>query len=99
MDGRAIHGAMTDREAAFGHDPWDPISWTIRSLMWRVAATIAAAVIWLSFTLLFLAFWAHGLTWFQDLAVGVVAFLVVIGGMTALWVAFGLRLFHRWAEA
>jgi len=90
---------MTDHDSAFGRDPWYPISWTFRSLMWRVAATIAAAVVWMSFILLYLAFWAHGFSWFQDVAIGVVAFLALIGGVVAIWVSFGLRLVRRWTEA
>jgi len=80
---------------------WDP-EWphafargTVTRLRRAVVASIVAAVSWISFTLLYVAFWAHGFTLFQSIAVIVVSLVILFGTLTAVWASFGLRWAHR----
>ncbi len=86
------------------HDPWDGsgdgehfVSGTIRAAVWRIVASIFAPIAWLSFTLLFLGFWAHGFTVAQDIVVGAVSALTLLGFLLAVWVSFGFRITRRWS--
>jgi hypothetical protein len=56
--------------------------------------SIAGAVGWICFTLLYVAFWAHGYSLFQSIIVIVVSLIVLAGVMAATWVSFGLRWAH-----
>jgi hypothetical protein len=85
-------------DSTFDHRGW-PDRWmsgTVSRLRWRVVATIAGAVTWISFTLLFVAFWAHGFSIFQSIVVIFVSLLVLGGTLAALWVSFGLRYHDLW---
>jgi hypothetical protein len=73
-------------------------SWAIRATLWRVAASIVLPIVWLAGTLLFFAFWSSGLTWFQDLTVGVAAGLSLLGTLLLVWVSYGFRLARRWVD-
>jgi hypothetical protein len=68
---------------------------TVTRLRRAVVATILAAVAWISFTLLYVAFWAHGFSLFQSLVVIAVSLIVLFGMLTATWVSFGMRWSHR----
>ena len=57
----------------------------------RIVATIAASVVWVSFTLLYLAFWAPRFTLVQSLVVGVVSLLALAGTLLATWISAGFR--------
>jgi hypothetical protein len=80
---------------------WDPdwphtvVKGTITRLRGAVVATIVAAVGWISFTLLYVAFWAHGFSLFQSLVVIFVSLLILFGTLAAVWASFGLRWAHR----
>jgi len=86
------HGGDDDDRGGF------PSSWTVRGALWRIAASIVAPVVWLSLTLLYLGFWAHGLNLFQEIVIGVVSLLTLVGALILLWVSFGIRLYHRWVD-
>jgi hypothetical protein len=80
---------------------WDP-EWphafakgTVSRLRRAVVASIVAGVAWVSFTLLYVAFWAHGFSLFQSLVVIFVSLLILFGSLAAVWVSFGLRWAHR----
>ena len=66
--------------------------------MWRVGASIALPIAWLSAMLLFYAFFATGLSLFQDVVVGVVAVLTLFAAMILVWVSFGFRLARHWVD-
>ncbi len=67
-----------------------------RSLRARVVASILGPVAWLSFTLLYVGFWAKGFSVFQSVIVILVSIIILAGLMAALWASFGMRQ-ARWA--
>jgi uncharacterized membrane protein YkgB len=66
------------------------------SLQFRVMATILGPVVWLSFTLLYVGFWARNFTVFQGVIVVLVSIMVLAGLMASLWAFWGMRQ-ARWA--
>ncbi len=76
----------------------DPFRSTVRGALWRVALTVLIPAAWISATILFLAFFAHGLSVFQEIAVLVSSGLLLVAAVAAMWVTFGLRMYHRWIE-
>ena len=60
-------------------------------MRWRVSASILLITGWLAFILLFAAFWAVGFTLFQNIMIGFVSLIVLIGSLAALWAAWGMR--------
>lgn len=75
-----------------------PAEWerALEGLRWRRMASIIGPVVWLSFTLLYVGFWAHGFTLFQSVIVILVSVIVLGGVMGAVWTAWGPRYGHRW---
>ncbi len=80
---------------------WDP-DWphafargTLSRLRRAVVASLVAAVAWISFTLLYVAFWAHGFSLFQSLVLIFVSLIVLFGTLAGVWISFGLRWAHR----
>lgn len=57
----------------------------------RVVASILGPVAWLSFTLLYVGFWAQGFTLFQSVIVILVSAIILAGLMGALWASWGMR--------
>jgi len=78
--------------------PEAPISATLTSLKYRIVASILVPVGWLSATLLYLAFWAHGFSLFQNVVLVVVSILVLFGVMAGIWISFGFRQARTWME-
>jgi hypothetical protein len=76
----------------------DSIHSTVRGALWRVALTVVVPAAWISATILFLAFFAHGLSAFQEIAVLVSSGLLLVAAVAAMWVTFGLRMYRRWVE-
>jgi hypothetical protein len=74
-----------------------PISETIRGAVLRGILSVVIPVVWISTTLVFLAFWATGFTFFQDFVIAIVSLLALFGVITAMWISFGVRLIRRWA--
>jgi hypothetical protein len=66
------------------------------SLRRRILATLALVVAWVSFTLLYVAFWATGFSLFQSIIVVVVSLLVLTAGVLGAWISFGLKFVDRW---
>ena len=60
------------------------------SLRRRILASIAGGVAWISFTLLYVAFWAHGFSVWQSLAIVLVSLVVLVGLLAGAWVSYGL---------
>ena len=58
--------------------------------------SILGPVAWLSFTLLYVAFWATGFTLFQSVVVILVSLIVLAGVMGAAWSSYGMRHAGRW---
>jgi len=59
----------------------------------RIVASIIGPVAWLSFTLLYVGFWAKGFSLFQSVILILVSVIVLVGVMSALWASWGIR--HR----
>jgi hypothetical protein len=76
-----------------------PVAWLFRGVVRRIVASVLLPVAWLSLTLLYLGFWAHGLTWVQDLIVGVVSVLTLFAALAVLWVTFGVQAYRHWVDA
>jgi hypothetical protein len=68
------------------------------SLRWRFLASLAAIVGWVSLTLLYVAFWAHGFSLFQNIIVIFVSLMLLAAFLVGAWVSFGLRFVGRWSE-
>jgi hypothetical protein len=71
---------------------------TLGRLRRRLVASIAGIVAWISFTLLYVAFWAPQFTLFQNIVVVIVSLVVLIGGLAVAWITFGLGFAHRWSD-
>jgi hypothetical protein len=81
-----------------GDDPGRLVSWTVRGALWRILASLLLPVLWVSATLLYLGFFAHGFDLWQEIVVGVVSVLTLFAAMAVVWVSFGFRLAHRWVD-
>jgi hypothetical protein len=57
----------------------------------RIVASILGPVAWLSFTLLYVGFWAQGFSLFQSVIVILVSVIILAGVMGALWASWGMR--------
>lgn len=66
----------------------------VRSWRGPVLVSILGPVGWLVFTLLYVGFWAGGLTLFQDVIVVLVSLLLLAGTMGAAWIVWGSRRFR-----
>jgi len=75
-----------------------PFSASLRGLKRRIIASILVPVAWLSGTLLYLAFWAHGFSLFQSVVLVVVSILVLFAVMAGIWISFGFRQARTWME-
>lgn len=68
----------------------------VRGWRRRILASILGPIAWIVVTLLYVGFWAHGFSLFQDVVVVLVSLLVLFGVFAALWVAWGARRVGRW---
>lgn len=64
----------------------------------RLVISIIAPVAWLSFTLLYVGFWATGFTVFQSVVVILVSALILGGVMGGLWTWWGPRYRRAWED-
>jgi len=64
----------------------------------RIVASIAGIAAWISFTLLYVAFWATRFSWFQSVVVVLVSLIVLTSVLAAAWVTFGLGFARRWSD-
>lgn len=69
---------------------------SFEGIRWRMLVSIIGPVAWLSFTLLYVGFWATGFTLFQSIIVIIVSALILGGLMGALWTSWGPRYRHGW---
>ena len=58
---------------------------------WRVAASILVGVSWISFVLLYAAFWSGPYSLFQSIVIVLVSFILLAGIMGAMWASWGMR--------
>ncbi len=64
----------------------------------RILVSVAAATAWISFTLLYVAFWAAHFSVFQDIVIVFVSLLVLAAVIVGSWVTLGIGFFHDWFE-
>ncbi len=57
----------------------------------RIILSIVGPIAWLSFTLLYVGFWATGFSIFQSIIILLVSILILGGLMGSVWTAWGLR--------
>jgi len=89
---------MTSDPMAHEH-PYDwSVSRTIGSVRTRIVATVLGTTAWISFTLLYLGFWAHGFSLVQNLIVIATSLILLFGIVVALWVSFGFGMARRWID-
>lgn len=62
-----------------------------RGMGWRIAVSVVSVFGWISFLLLFLAFWAASYSGLQIAVVIVVSIFVFIGANGAAWASWGAR--------
>lgn len=62
-----------------------------RGMRWRASLTVLMVTAWLVFILLFAAFWSDGLNLFQSIVVFFASLILLVGGIGALWAAWGMR--------
>lgn len=66
-----------------------------RSMMsgmrWRVAVSILIGVGWISFVLLYAAFWSGPYSLLQSIVIVLVSFILLAGIMGAMWASWGMR--------
>jgi hypothetical protein len=87
---------MTDSSFAHSwhrrhHGPWV-------GLRRAFLATLVGSVAWVCFTLLYVAFWAHGFSLFQSIVVVLVSILILGALVAGSWVSFGLRWAGDWDD-
>ena len=64
---------------------------SMSGIWWRVAASILVGVSWISFELLYAAFWAGPYSLFQSIVIVLVSFILLAGIMGAMWASWGMR--------
>lgn len=70
----------------------------MQGLVWRLAASFLLGVIWFTFLIIWLFFFASGYSGYQNLALIMVSIVITIGILAAIWLRFGLR-FARQVES
>ncbi len=89
---------MTHSEAALTSSRMSPVSQVVHGALIRVVLSILVPAIWISLTLVYVAFFAPSFTFFQDLVLVLVSILGLGAALLAMWVSFGLRIYHRWVD-
>jgi hypothetical protein len=83
-----------------GVESWhrSPFAHLVRGALVRVVLSVLIPVAWISLTLVYVAFFAPTFSVFQDIVLGIVSVLALVGALTVMWVSFGLRMFHDWVD-
>jgi multisubunit Na+/H+ antiporter MnhB subunit len=89
---------MTPHDGSDAHDLDSLVPWTVRGAFGRIAASVVLGAAWLSVTLVYLGFFAHGLNLWQVLVVGIVSVLALFAALVLLWVSFGFKVARRWVD-
>ena len=61
------------------------------SMIWPITATILAGVLWFAFIVLYLAFYAIDMNFWQKAAIFLAAGAIVGGIVAVFWVIYGLK--------
>ena len=87
------HSSATGGEST--HAEWEK---PLAGWRWRILVSILGPVAWLSFTLLYVGFWAKGFSLFQSVIVVLVSIILLAGVMGSIWVTWGPRYRHGWVD-
>lgn len=63
-----------------------------QGLAWRMAASFILGLLWFTFLIIWLFFFAIDYTFYQNLAMLLLSSVVALGFLIAIWLLFGLRL-------
>jgi len=82
---------------------WHPMnrsgfSDVVRGALVRVVLSILVPVVWISLTLIYVAFFAPTFTFFQDFVLVLVSGLGLLAALTVMWVSYGVGVYHRWMD-
>jgi hypothetical protein len=64
----------------------------------RIVLSLAVLVGWVSFVLLYVAFWATRFSLFQSIIVMIVSVVVLGGTLLGAWISFGLKFVGGWSD-
>lgn len=64
----------------------------------RILASLALLAGWVSFTLLYVGFWAGGFTLFQSVILGIVSLVILTTSLIGAWVSFGFGFARGWLD-
>jgi len=67
------------------------MDWGDRRVRRLAYASMLAFFVWLVFILLYALYWSTGFTFFQNLVVSVVSFLITAGVVGVLWMVLGMK--------
>jgi hypothetical protein len=70
----------------------------VRGALVRVVLSILVPVVWISLTLVYVAFFAPTFTFFQDFVLVLVSILGLLAALTVMWVSYGVGVYHRWMD-
>jgi hypothetical protein len=66
------------------------------SLRLRILVSLAVIAAWVSFTLLYVAFWAGHFSLFQSIIVVIVSLVLLTATLLGAWISMGLKFLDRW---
>jgi hypothetical protein len=89
---------MSHPEVTLHRLPQNNLSDVVRAALVRVVLSVLVPVVWISLTLVYVAFFAPTFGFFQDFVIVVVSLLALLGTVTAMWASFGLRLYRHWVD-
>jgi hypothetical protein len=79
----------------------EPMNAMMAGMRWRVLLSIAGPAAWLSFTLLYVGFWAKGYTIFQSVILVLVSLVILVAVLGSSWAYWGMHpdRWSRWERA
>jgi len=69
-----------------------------QGVAWRLGASAMMGILWLTFLIVWLFFFASEYNIYQNLAIVILSIVLSMGAILAIWISFGLR-FARHAES
>ena len=81
-----------------GDNPFSPHGSLFGRIRRRILVSIGAGTAWISFTLLYVAFWATHFTLFQDIVIVFVSLLILTAVLAGAWVSAGIGFLHDWFD-
>jgi len=89
---------MSSESWSGSHRHASPVSRALSGFRARVMLTVIGSTAWIAFTLLYIGFWAHGFSLFQNIIVILTSIVVLLGAIVAAWVSYGLGMARGWTD-